>query len=94
MRYPMGSLPCSALANYETAVEVICNDQHRIIAHKLLKQVPNNVTVGRHKKENARAKMKALMRHIFRRFGYPPDLSKEAVQVDLEQAESLRRDIA
>ena len=70
------------------------NEQLRIIAHELLEQVRNNVTVDWHKKESARAKMRVLVRRILKRFGYPPDLSQEAVQVVLEQAEALLREIA
>jgi type I restriction enzyme, R subunit len=83
-----------ALAQNETAVEVMGNEQLRVIAHELLEQVRNNVTVDWHKKESARAKMRVLVRRILKRFGYPPDLSQEAVQVVLEQAEALLREIA
>ena len=83
-----------ALAQNETAVEVMGNEQLRIIAHELLEQVRNNVTVDWHKKESARAKMRVLVRRILKKFGYPPDLSQEAVQVVLEQAEALLREIA
>jgi len=34
------------------------------------------------------------VRRILKRFGYPPDLSQEAVQIVLEQAETLLREIA
>lgn len=83
-----------ALAQNETAVEVMGNAQLRIIAHELLEQVKSNVTVDWHKKESARAKMRVLVRRILKRFGYPPDLSQEAVQVVLEQAEALLRESA
>jgi type I restriction enzyme R subunit len=83
-----------ALAQNETAVQVMGNEQLRVIAHELLEQVRKNVTVDWHKKESARAKMRILVRRILKRFGYPPDLSQEAVQVVLEQAEALLREIA
>lgn len=37
--------------------------------------------------------MRGLVKRILKKFGYPPDLSQEAVQTVLEQAEALMRDI-
>ncbi|MCA0940550.1 type I restriction endonuclease subunit R [Salipiger pacificus] len=82
-----------ALAQNDTAVEAMGNEQLRIIAHELLDQVRRNATVDWHKKESARAKMRILVRRILRKYGYPPDLSKEAIQIVLEQAEALLHEI-
>uniref|UniRef100_A0A2A3JZ05 Type I restriction enzyme endonuclease subunit n=1 Tax=Alloyangia mangrovi TaxID=1779329 RepID=A0A2A3JZ05_9RHOB len=82
-----------ALAQNDTAVEAMGNEQLRIIAHELLDQVRRNATVDWHKKESARAKMRILVRRILRKYGYPPDLSKEAIQTVLEQAEALLHEI-
>lgn len=82
-----------ALAQNNTAVEAMGNEQLRIIAHELLDQVRRNATVDWHKKESARAKMRILVRRILRKYGYPPDLSKEAIQIVLEQAEALLHEI-
>ncbi|MEP4334966.1 MAG: type I restriction enzyme endonuclease domain-containing protein, partial [Roseobacter sp.] len=72
---------------------VMGNAQLRIIAHELLEQVRGNVTVDWHKKESARARMRILVKRILKRFGYPPDLSSEAVQIVLEQAETLLKEV-
>jgi type I restriction enzyme R subunit len=82
-----------ALAQNETAVEIMGNEQLRIIAHELLEQIRGNVTVDWHKKESARARMRILVKRILKRFGYPPDLSSDAVQTVLEQAETLMKDV-
>jgi type I restriction enzyme R subunit len=82
-----------ALAQNDSAVEAMGNEQLRIIAHELLEQVRKNATVDWHKKESARARMRILVKRILKKFGYPPDLSKEAVQTVLEQAEVLLREI-
>ena len=80
-----------ALAENESAVEVMGNEQLRIIAHELLEQLKKNVTVDWHHKDSARAKMRILVKRILRKFGYPPDLAQEAVQNVLAQAEVLLR---
>lgn len=83
-----------ALAQNETALEAMGNKQLRIIAHELLEQVRKNATVDWHKKESARARMRILVKRILKKYGYPPDLSQGAVQIVLEQAEALLREVA
>jgi len=46
-----------------------------------------------HKKESARARMRILVKRILKKYGYPPDLSQQAVQTVLEQAETILREI-
>jgi len=82
-----------ALAQNDSAVEAMGNEQLRLIAHELLEQVRKNATVDWHKKESARARMRILVKRILKKFGYPPDLSREAVQTVLEQAEVLLREV-
>lgn len=82
-----------ALAQNESAVEVLGNEQLRIIAHELLESMKSNVTVDWHKKESARAKMRILVRRILKKFGYPPDLAKEAVRTVIAQAEAVLSEV-
>jgi type I restriction enzyme, R subunit len=81
-----------ALADNESAVEAMGNDRLRVIAHELVTQLQGNVTVDWHKRESARARMRVLVKRILKRYGYPPDLTDEAVQTVLQQAELLLRD--
>ena len=80
-----------ALAENDSAVEAMGSDQLRVIAHELLEQLRQNVSVDWQKRESARAKMRVLVKRILKRFGYPPDLSDAAVQTVLAQAEVLLR---
>ena len=85
---------CDSLAHNQSAVEAMGNAQLRLIAHELLEQVRKNATVDWHIKEAARPRMRILVKRILRQYGYPPDLSSEAVQTVLEQAEVLLREVA
>ncbi|MBK1670019.1 DEAD/DEAH box helicase [Rhodovibrio sodomensis] len=76
-----------ALADNESAVEVMGNDQLKVIAQELLNQVKKNVTVDWAHREGARAQMRVLVKRILRKYGYPPDLQDAAVQTVLQQAE-------
>jgi len=83
-----------ALADNESAIDVMGNEQLRIIAHELLEQLRKNVTIDWQKKRTARAKMRMLVKRILKKFGYPPDLSQAAVKTVIEQAERWLKDAA
>ncbi len=78
-----------ALAENESAVQVMGDDQLKVIAHELLMSLRENVTVDWAHRESARARMRVLVKRILRRYGYPPDLQDAAVQTVLRQAEAL-----
>ena len=76
-----------ALAENESAVEVMGNDSLKIIAHELLISLKGSVTVDWSHRESARARMRVLVKRILRKYGYPPDLQDGAVQTVLRQEE-------
>ena len=78
-----------ALAQNESAVEVMGNDQLRVIAQELLNSLKSNASVDWQHRESARARMRVLVKRILRKHGYPPDLQDAAVQTVLQQAEVL-----
>ena len=78
-----------ALAQNESAVEVMGNDHLRVIAHELLNRLKSNASVDWQHRESARARMRVQVKRILRKYGYPPDLQDAAVQTVLQQAEVL-----
>ena len=78
-----------ALAQNESAVEVMGNELLRVIALELLNSLKSNVSVDWQHRESARARMRVLVKRILRKHGYPPDLQDAAVQTVLQQAEVL-----
>ena len=78
-----------ALAQNESAVDVMGNDQLRVIAQELLNSLKRSASVDWQHRESARARMRVLVKHILRKHGYPPDLQDAAVQTVLQQAEVL-----
>ncbi|MDO9003399.1 MAG: type I restriction endonuclease subunit R [Aquabacterium sp.] len=78
-----------ALAENESAIDVLGDVQLRVIAHELLVSLKENVSVDWAHRESARARMRVLVRRILRKYGYPPDLQDSAVQLVLQQAEAL-----
>lgn len=78
-----------ALAESQSAVELMGNDSLKVIAHELLVSLKSNVSVDWSHRESARARMRVLVKRILRKHGYPPDLQDAAVQTVLRQAEAL-----
>lgn len=78
-----------ALAENQSAIEVMGDAQLKVIAHELLASLQKNVTIDWAQRDSARARMRVLVKRILRKFGYPPDLQSEAVQTVLRQAEEL-----
>lgn len=80
-----------ALAQNQSAMDVLGNEELRKIAHVLVEQLQKNVTVDWQRKESARAKLRILVRRILKKYGYPPDLAPAAINLVLSQAETLLR---
>lgn len=78
-----------ALADNESARDVMGEPALRVIAHELVGSVKKNVTVDWMHRDAARARMRVLVKRILREYGYPPDLQDAAVQTVLQQAEAL-----
>ena len=78
-----------ALAENESALQVMGDDKLRVIAHELLVSLRKNVAVDWAHRESARARLRVLVKRILRKYGYPPDLQDAAVQTVLQQAEVL-----
>lgn len=78
-----------ALAENQSALEVMGDDRLRVIAHELLMSLRENVSVDWAHRESARARLRVLVKRILRKYGYPPDLQDAAVQTVLQQAELL-----
>jgi type I restriction enzyme R subunit len=83
-----------ALAANASAVQAMGDNKLKVIAAELLTRVRQSVTIDWTLRESARAKIRVIVKHILRKYGYPPDLQDEAVQTVLRQAELLCADWA
>jgi hypothetical protein len=78
-----------ALAENQSAREVMGEPKLRVIAQELVMSIKGSVTVDWMHRDAARARMRVLVKRILRKYGYPPDLQDAAVQTVLQQAEAL-----
>ena len=83
-----------ALADNQSAVEVLGDDKLKVIAHELLQGLRSNVSVDWAHRDSARARLRVLVKRVLRKYGYPPDLEDAAVRGVLAQAEALLSEIA
>ncbi|MBV9718019.1 MAG: type I restriction endonuclease subunit R [Candidatus Eremiobacteraeota bacterium] len=75
-----------ALADNESAVEVLGDDALRTIARELVKNLRENITIDWNLRESARAGLQVSVKRLLRRYGYPPDKTDKATNQVLMQA--------
>ena len=81
-----------ALETNDSAVEVLGDETLKTIAVQLVKTVRRNVTIDWTIKVSVRARIRVTVKHILRRYGYPPDKQAKAAETVLKQAEVLCKD--
>lgn len=77
------------LANNEEAVREMGDEILKKIAHELAENLRRNISVDWSVRESVRAKLRLMVKRILRKYRYPPDRQEEAVQLVLNQAETL-----
>jgi len=83
----------TAVANNESAKELMGKDKLRELAVVLTETIRKNASIDWTIKENVRAKMKVAVKRLLRRYGYPPDMQMLATETVLKQAEKITEEI-
>jgi type I restriction enzyme, R subunit len=76
-----------ALANNESARDVLGDETLRDLARILVEKVKANTSIDWTIKESVQAKLRAIVKRTLRKFGYPPDQQLIATENILKQAE-------
>ncbi len=79
----------TAVANNDSAKELMQQDKLRELAVVLTERVRQNASIDWTIKESVKAKLKVIVKRTLRHFGYPPDMQKLATDLVLRQAEML-----
>ena len=80
-----------ALEVNDTAVQVLGDDNLRLIARELVEAVKRNTSIDWTVRESVRAKLRVIVKRILRKYGYPPDKQQTATDTVLLQAEEYPR---
>ena len=84
----------TAVANNDSARELMQHDQLRELAVVLTQRVRENATIDWTIKENVRAKLKVIVKRTLRQYGYPPDMQALATETVLKQAEIIAYELS
>ncbi len=76
-----------ALAENGSAKEVMQSNTLRLMARELTEMVKRMPKLDWTQRESVRADLRRSVRRLLARYGYPPDLSEDATQLVLKQAE-------
>jgi len=79
----------TAVANNDSARELMQHNQLRELAVVLTQRVRENASIDWTIKESVRAKLKVIIKRTLRQFGYPPDMQLLATETVLKQAEMI-----
>lgn len=78
-----------ALANNEESVRELGDETLKKIAHELAESLRKNITVDWAVRDSVRASLRLLVKRILRKYKYPPDQQNDAVELVLQQAQTL-----
>lgn len=83
----------TAIANNDSAREVMEKDKLRELAVVLYEKIRENTSIDWKIKESVRAKLKVIVKRTLRHYGYPPDMQMLATETVLKQAEMIADEI-
>jgi len=75
-----------ALADNDSAVQVLGDDTLRKMATELSKTIKNNISIDWTLRENIQAKLRVSIKRLLRKYDYPPDKQRVATELVLKQA--------
>lgn len=78
-----------ALADNESALQLMGNEDLRLIASELVKTVRENAGFDWWKFDDRRKRIRVAVKRILKKYGYPPDLQDAAIKTVVQQAEAL-----
>lgn len=83
----------TAVADNESAVELMQKDKLRELAVVLTETIRQNASIDWTIKESVKAKLKIAVKRVLRKYGYPPDMQMLATETILKQAEMMANEI-
>lgn len=79
----------TAVANNDSARELMQQDKLRELAVVLTQKVRENASIDWTIKDSVRSKLKVIVKRTLRQYGYPPDMQLLATETVLKQAEMI-----
>jgi type I restriction enzyme R subunit len=78
-----------ALADNESAKEVMQDDKLKLIARELAEIIKRKASLDWTQRDSVRADIRRTVRRLLAKYGYPPDAQESATQLVIRQAELM-----
>lgn len=78
-----------ALTADDAVKEFMTDDTLKKIAHELTSAIKRNISIDWSIKKSAQAGMRKIIKRLLKKYDYPPDKSKKALEIVLRQAELM-----
>ena len=82
-----------ALANNQSAHDLMGDEVLMNMARELAEKLRGNLSIDWQYKENVRARLRTMIKALLKRYKYPPDQQVTAIDLVLQQAETLGEDL-
>ena len=83
----------TAIADNESAREVMGKEKLRELAVVLYQKVKENASIDWTIRESVKAKLRVIVKRVLRQYGYPPDMQMLATETVLKQAELIAEEL-
>lgn len=83
----------TAVAANDSAKQLMQQEKLRELAVVLTETIRQNASIDWTIKESVKAKLKVSVKHLLRKFGYPPDMEMLATETVLKQAEMIANEL-
>ena len=83
-----------ALADNESAKQLLGDETLKQMAKELVETVRKNVRIDWTLRESVQARLRVLVKRLLKKYGYPPDKQQKATDTVLDQAKLLCKDWA
>jgi len=83
----------TAVADNESAKELMKKDKLRELAVVLAEKIKQNASIDWTIKESVQARLRVIVKRVLREFGYPPDMEKLATETVLNQAKLIAAEL-
>ena len=78
-----------ALVGNKSAYELLTDETLKCIAHELKDIVEEYATTDWSKKKSTQAKMRKAIKHLLKKYNYPPEYTEDAIKTVIKQAEYM-----
>ena len=83
-----------ALADNESAKQVLGDETLHTMARELVETIRRNVSIDWTLRDGVQAKLRVMVKRLLKKYGYPPDKQQKATETVLDQAKLLCKDWA